>query len=79
MLTTNQVRLPLEDFFPDSVALEYFYEPTDRGLERNIRERLERLRALNRAARGEQRPNMPMCWTVVALGAVGAHNLNLGI
>ena len=42
------------DYFPDSVALEYFYEPTDRGLERNIRERLEQLRALNRAARGEQ-------------------------
>lgn len=42
------------DYFPDGVALEYFYEPTDRGLERNIRERLEQLRALNRAARGER-------------------------
>lgn len=42
------------DYFPDCVEREHFYEPTDRGLERNIREKLEQLRALNQAARRER-------------------------
>lgn len=42
------------DYFPESVAPGHYYEPTDRGLERTIREKLEQLRALNQAARGER-------------------------
>ena len=36
-----------EDYFPDELAPQRFYEPTDRGLESRIREKLERLRSLN--------------------------------
>jgi putative ATPase len=32
-----------------------WYEPTDRGLESKIREKLERLRAQDKAARGKRR------------------------
>ncbi len=41
------------NFFPEEMDPEHFYEPTDRGLERNIREKLQQLRVLNQAARGE--------------------------
>jgi len=37
-------------YFPDDVAPTQFYEPTDRGLEGAIKEKLDRLRALNRQA-----------------------------
>ena len=33
-----------ETYLPDELAGNRFYEPTDQGLEKNIRERLERLR-----------------------------------
>ncbi len=41
-------------YFPQEVNPQFFYEPTDRGLERNIREKLEQLRALNHAAQGQR-------------------------
>jgi putative ATPase len=37
--------VPGETYLPDELAGKRFYEPTDQGLEKNIRERLERLRA----------------------------------
>ena len=40
-------------YFPEGVAAEQFYEPTDRGLEGAIKEKLDRLRALNRQAQQE--------------------------
>ena len=40
-----------ERYFPESMGERRYYEPTDRGLEIRIREKLERLRALDRAAR----------------------------
>ena len=45
-----------ENYFPDDLSLRRFYEPTERGLEARIRERLEALRELDRQAivkRGE--------------------------
>ena len=36
--------VPGETYLPDELAGRRFYEPTDQGLEKNIRERLERLR-----------------------------------
>jgi len=42
-----------ENYFPEEITAMRFYEPTDRGLERNIKEKLERLRALNRQAKSE--------------------------
>jgi len=42
-----------ENYFPEEMTAMRFYEPTDRGLERNIKEKLERLRALNRQAESE--------------------------
>lgn len=44
-----------ETYFPPSLGERRYYEPTDRGLEMRIREKLERLRALDRAARGQGR------------------------
>ena len=41
-------------YFPNGVAPERFYDPTDRGLERSIREKLEQLRALNKQAEQQQ-------------------------
>ncbi len=41
-----------EHYFPEELGERRYYEPTDRGLEIRIREKLERLRALDRAARG---------------------------
>ena len=43
-----------ERYFPEELGERRYYEPTDRGLEIRIREKLERLRALDRAARGER-------------------------
>jgi putative ATPase len=40
-----------ETYFPESLGERRYYQPTDRGLEIRIREKLERLRALDRAAR----------------------------
>mgnify|MGYP005855153181 CR=1 FL=1 len=40
-----------ETYFPDSLGDRRYYEPTDRGLEIRIREKLERLRELDQAAR----------------------------
>ena len=40
-------------YFPDGVAPERLYEPTDRGLEGAIKEKLDRLRALNRQVQEE--------------------------
>jgi putative ATPase len=37
--------VPGETYLPDELAGRRFYEPTDQGLEKSIRERLERLRA----------------------------------
>jgi putative ATPase len=42
-----------ERYFPDSMADVTWYEPTDRGLEAKIRERLESLRARDRDNRGD--------------------------
>ena len=36
-----------ERYFPDDMVGQRFYEPTDRGLEARIRERLDTLRARN--------------------------------
>ena len=43
-------------YFPDDVAPTQFYEPTDRGLEGAIKEKLDRLRAMNRQAQQEGKP-----------------------
>jgi len=40
-------------YFPDDITPTQFYEPTDRGLEGAIKEKLDRLRALNRQAQQE--------------------------
>jgi putative ATPase len=42
-----------ERYLPDALADRRFYEPTDRGLEARIRERMLQLRALDEAARSE--------------------------
>jgi putative ATPase len=39
-----------ERYFPDEMPERRYYEPVERGLETKIREKLERLRALDRAA-----------------------------
>ena len=39
-----------EHYFPDDLSPQRFYEPTDRGLESRIREKLERFRSLNAKA-----------------------------
>ena len=38
-----------EHYFPDGLSAQQFYHPTDQGLERQIRERLARLKSLQRA------------------------------
>ena len=40
-----------ENYFPDGMERPRFYEPTDRGLEAKIREKLEHLRSLDEGAR----------------------------
>ncbi|MFN7085061.1 MAG: replication-associated recombination protein A [Burkholderiales bacterium] len=44
-----------ENYFPDDMAQPKFYEPTPRGLEAKIRERLDHLRELDRQAGGKSR------------------------
>ncbi len=44
-----------ESYLPDGLAPQRWYQPTDRGLESRIRERLEELRRLNDAARAAAR------------------------
>lgn len=41
-----------ETYFPEGLGERRYYAPTERGLEPRIREKLERLRALDRGARG---------------------------
>jgi len=38
-----------ERYFPDGMGVKRYYSPPDRGLEARIRERLERLRELDRS------------------------------
>ena len=40
-----------ENYFPNELSPQRFYEPTDRGLESRVREKLERLRSLNAQAK----------------------------
>ena len=40
-----------EKYFPDVMAVKHYYHPVDRGLEIRIGEKLQKLRALNRAGR----------------------------
>jgi len=42
-----------ETYFPDEIGERRYYQPTDRGLEIRIREKLERLQALDQAARAQ--------------------------
>jgi len=42
-----------EHYLPDGMPPTHFYEPTDRGLEAKIRDKLDTLRAMDRAARDE--------------------------
>jgi putative ATPase len=44
-----------ETYFPDGMAPQRWYQPTERGLESRIRERLDELRRLNEAARASAR------------------------
>ena len=48
--------MPGETYLPDEIAGSRFYEPTDQGLEKAIRERLERLRGGAPHAAPEQAP-----------------------
>jgi putative ATPase len=43
-----------ENYLPDSLSGRRYYRPVERGLEIRIREKLERLRALDAAARGAE-------------------------
>ena len=45
------------DCLPESLSGRRFYEPKDVGVEREIRERLERMRGARRAASGKQKKN----------------------
>jgi putative ATPase len=45
-----------ERYLPEALGAKRFYEPTDRGLEARIRERLLQLRALDESARANERP-----------------------
>ena len=42
-----------ENYFPDGMARPDWYQPTDRGLEARIAEKLSRLRELDRRSRGK--------------------------
>ena len=44
-----------ERYFPDNMPDVSFYEPTDRGLEAKIREKLEALRARDRKAQADDK------------------------
>ncbi|MDH4326725.1 MAG: replication-associated recombination protein A [Betaproteobacteria bacterium] len=43
-----------ENYFPEGMPAVEWYQPTERGLEQRIREKLEELRRLNAAARGKK-------------------------
>lgn len=45
--------VPDEHYFPDEMSEQQFYRPTDRGLEKKIREHLTRLRELKQSAKGQ--------------------------
>jgi putative ATPase len=45
-----------ERYFPEGMEERLYYRPVDRGMESKIRERLERLRALDRERRGSRPP-----------------------
>ena len=42
-----------EHYFPDEMKAQRFYEPSERGLELRIRERLNELRRRNQRDRGQ--------------------------
>ena len=44
---------PGENYWPEGLSAQRFYEPVERGLEAKISARLQRLRELDAAARGE--------------------------
>jgi putative ATPase len=46
---------PGERYLPDGMAAQHWYQPTERGLESRIRERLDELRRLNEGARAAAR------------------------
>jgi putative ATPase len=48
-----------ESYFPDDMAAQEFYQPTSRGLEGKIAERLEKLRALDAKARDKKSSSAP--------------------
>ncbi len=43
-----------EHYFPDDMEAVHFYQPVERGLELRIKEKLDRLRALNQRSRSDQ-------------------------
>jgi putative ATPase len=45
-----------ERYFPEGMEERLYYRPVDRGMESKIREKLEKLRALDRGRRGSQPP-----------------------
>jgi putative ATPase len=42
-----------EHYFPIGMKPRVFYDPTDRGFEREVRERLERIRSIVRSPTGK--------------------------
>ena len=44
-----------EKYFPDAMPEKIYYEPTNRGLEQKISEKLQYLRQLDRAAKSKQK------------------------
>ena len=41
MITTSPTRSPGQDYFPESMGRKTFYDPPERGFERDIRKRLD--------------------------------------
>ena len=39
-----------ETYFPESIGEREYYQPVDRGMETRIKEKLDRLRALNQSS-----------------------------
>ena len=50
--TTRRTRSPGQNYFPDALAGSSFYNPPERGFEREIRKRLDYWAKLRRAGRG---------------------------
>ena len=44
-----------EKYFPDAMSEKIYYEPTSRGLEQKISEKLQYLRKLDREAKSKQK------------------------